>query len=217
MEIKVKKATGSPEKTTSQIDFLSGLKVPESIKAKVKADVGDFLVESIVSSLSRAESPVAGESFPALSKEYKAKKKADGLPPKPNLEFEGDLQDALTYKNTPNGIEIGFFGDQAWKADGHLKFSGKENATPKRRFLPDEGQEFKPGIQREIEKIVADAIASEVEIDSSDFESVATRSDLYEALGEYFPDLSRAAAKGMVLRNPAFVAFLDDNGLLGLL
>lgn len=191
--------------------------MPERVKTRVKNDVGEFLIESILSSVGRSESPVKGESFPALSKEYKKKKVEEGLPGKANMELEGDMLDALTFKETRDGIELGFFGDEAWKADGHLKFSGKENNTPKRRFLPDEGQEFVPSIAREVGKIIADAVADEIEFKKSDFDSVASKADLYDALSDYFPDLSRAEVKTLISRTPGLARFLDDAGLLDLL
>lgn len=199
------------------MELTKGLKIPEAVKTRIKNSVGDFLVESVVSSAVRAKSPVAGEDWPALSPKYKKHKIEEGLPGKANLEFEGDMLDALEYRATEDGIELGFFGDQAWKADGHLKFSGKDNGIPKRRLLPDEGQEFVPAIQRELEKIVADAVAGEMEFDTEDFENIDTEAELYDVLDEYFPGLSRVELRGAVTRTPALARLLEDNNLLGLL
>lgn len=217
MEIKVKKATGTPSRTTSTISLTTGLNLPEAIKTKIKNDVGDFLVESVISSVGKSQSPVAGEDWPTLSIKYKKKKAEDGLPGKANMEYEGDMLDALEYRETKDGIELGFFGEEAWKADGHLKFSGKDNGVPQRRFLPAEDQEFVPKIQREVEKIIADAIADGTEFERDDFNAVNTKSELYDVLAEYFPDATKAEILNAVTRNPALVTLLDDLGLWELL
>lgn len=201
--------------TILEVPALAGL--PDRVANRVKQDLGEFVVESVLKSVHAAESPVVGEDWPELSPKYKKKKEEEGQPGEANMELEGDMLDALTFEGTPDGIEVGFYGDQAWKADGHLKFSGKENHTPKRRFLPAEGEEFDPGIQREMEKIVADALADEVELKSSDFNAVTTRSELYAALEEYFVDLTRREIKDLIARSPSLSAFMDDEGLLKLL
>lgn len=214
MEIKVKKATGTPEKTAVTLDLTSGLSVSEAVKTRIKNDVGDFLVESILSTVGKSKSPVAGEDWPSLSANYKKKKIDDGLPGRANMEYEGDMLDTLEFKKTDDGIELGFFGAEAWKADGHLKFSGKDNNTPKRRFLPGEDQTFIPSIQAEIENIVADAVADSMEFTSADFDDVGSKSELYEALSDYFPDLTRAEVRSAITRTPALARLLDDLDLL---
>lgn len=191
--------------------------LPEKIKAKIKRDVGDYLIESVLQTVHQSKSPVEGEDWPGLSKAYKAKKIAEGGVGKANMELEGDMLDSLDYKPTKDGIEIGFFDDQAWKADGHLKFSGKENNTPQRRFLPGEGESFIAPIQKEIESIVSEAIADNAPINKSDLESVATKSDLYDLLSEFFDGLTRAEIKATVLRSDTLTRLLDDAGLLDLL
>lgn len=192
-------------------------KLPQEIQTKIKRDVGDFLRESVLSSLRKAETPVQGEDWPALSREYKKLKKSEGLPPEANMELEGDMLDSLDYQETDDGIELGFFGKEAWKADGHLKFSGAENNTPQRRFLPDEGQEFDSSITRKTEQIIADAIAANTEFDKSDFEDVSTKSELYDLLGEYFDGMSRAEIKAAVARSATLAALFDDLDLWDLL
>ena len=126
---------------------------------QIQSDVGDFLVEQILLSVGKGKSPVSGESFKSLSKDYKDKKIKLGASPIPNLELTGEMLNSLTYRTTSDGIEIGFFDDQAWKADGHLKFSGEKNGTPKRRFLPDVGQSFKKDIDKEINKIIQERLS----------------------------------------------------------
>jgi hypothetical protein len=196
---------------------VAGLKIPEAAKTQIKRDVGDYLVEQITKSAGRAQSPVAGESWKqTLSPEYKKKKKAEGLPTKANMEESGDLLDSLTFEETGNGIELGWFGDQAGKADGHNNLSGKSD-LPQRRTLPDVGQEFVSSIQSEIEKIVADGVSNSMEFEAKDFEDVNTKADLYDALSDYFPDLSRAGIKSLIARTPDLAGLLEDMDLLDLL
>ena len=216
MKIKVTSAVGGEDKTASTIDLTSNLKVSDDIKNKIKNDVGDYLIESILTAAAKAKSPVEDESFPGLSPAYKKHKIEEGLGGKANLSFEGDLLDALEYRTTKDGIEIGWFGDQAAKADGHANISG-ESRIPKRRLIPDEKQEFKPSIQKEIESIIADAIGDSVELDKGDFEDVDTKSELYTALEDYFPGLSKNEIRGAITRTPALIKFFEDNDLFDLL
>lgn len=215
--LKVAKAVGSPTRTVSELDLFSGIKLPEKAKARIAKDVGDYLVESVLSSVRNAESPVSGEDWPALSKEYKRQKKAEGLPGEANMELEGDMLDSLTFKKTDKGIDLGFFDKEAWKADGHLKFSGKENNTPQRRFLPAEGEEFTAAIEDEVNQIISDGIANEMEFKKTDFEDVSTKSDLYSVLAEYFADLTRDEIRAAILSAPGLVDTLDEMDLLNLL
>lgn len=218
MEIKVKKATGSESKTTTTLDLLSQVKgLPDSVKSRVKQDVGEFLVESILSSAHATKSPVEGEgSFDKLSPAYKKKKVAEGHDGKPNLEFSGDMLDALTFEETPNGIELGWFGDQAGKADGHNNLSGK-SSLPQRRLLPDVGQNFTSSIKEGAEKIIADAIADSIEFEREDFDGVETKTELYDVLTEYFPGMGRSEIKAIVARSPELAHLLDDLDLFTLL
>jgi hypothetical protein len=217
MEIKVKKTIGSADRTTATLDLVGSLKIPEATKTRIKNDVGDFLVEQIIKSAGRAESPVqGGEWEKKLSKQYAAKKKAEGLGTKANLEFEGDLLDALTFEETQDGIEVGWIGEQAGKADGHNNFSGK-SSLPRRQGLPDEGEGFKPSINNEIEKIIADHIADSIEFEADDFEDVSSKSELYTVLDEFFPDLTKTEIKMAVTRVPGLARLLDELDLLELL
>jgi hypothetical protein len=135
------------------------------------------------------------------------------------MELEGDMLDAMTFQKTEDGIDFGFFGKEAAKADGHLHFSAQsKNATaPKRRFLPAPGQEFVSEIKKGIEQIVSDALVDGVEFESSDFADVTTKAELYSALGDYFDGLSRAEIRMAITRAPMLAKFLDDEGLLDLL
>lgn len=172
-------------------------------------------MEQILESVAQAKSPVSGESWPALDKEYRKKKIADGFSGRPNLETSGDMLDSLTFKNTEDGIEIGIFGSEAWKADGHLKFSGAENNTPQRRFIPAEGQNFKSDIEREVERIISDYKAENV--DAKRLQDIDTSADLYRYLKEVLGDRSVNELRLAVMRTPDLLEAIEDAGLLELL
>jgi hypothetical protein len=217
MEIKVKTAVGSPEKTAISLELTESLKgIPERVKTRIKNDVGEYIVEQVLQSVAKAKSPVAGEDWPKLSPEYKKRKQAEGNTGTANMELEGDMLNSLQFKKTADGIDVGFFGRQAAKADGHLHFSAESaNATaPQRRFLPGEGDEFVPSIQKGIEAIIADNLVGEVEFETDDFSSVTTKADLYSVLEEYFEGLSRSEIRRAVTSAPGLVSFLDSEGLL---
>ena len=217
MEIKVTKAVGSDSKTASTLDLFEGVALPDDVKSRVKQDVGDYLVEAILSSAHKATSPIDGEgAFAPLSPVYKAKKLADGLPGKANLEYSGDLLDSLTFNETRNGIEIGWFGSEAGKADGHNNLSG-DSLIPTRRLIPDMGQSFDSSITEGIDKIISDAIADSFDFKRSDFVDVTTKQELYDALDEYFPGLSRTEIRGVVARSPDLADLLDSLDLFGML
>lgn len=159
MSIKVIGAIGSERKTVSQIDLgLGDTNLSKQEQKDLKEKIGELLVEKVLSSVGDSTSPVSGQSWPLLSKEYKKKKKEFGSKVTANMELTGDMLDSLTFKPTIDGIEIGFFNKQAWKADGHLKFSGAHNNTPQRRFLPGEGQSFKRDITSIVNDMIQEAI-----------------------------------------------------------
>lgn len=165
-----------------------------------------------------AKSPVAGGEWKStLSPEYKKKKIGEGLSGKADMEESGAMLDALDFEDDgEDSIRFGFFGDEAPKADGHNNFSGKSD-LPRRQSLPDVGDEFTPSIQKGIEAIIADNLADGLEFDTEDFADVETKTQLYTALDEYFPDLSRAEIKAVIARTPDLARLLDDLDLLDLL
>lgn len=212
--MKVVKSVGSDDETYCEIDLgLNGL--PASIKNDIIEEVGTILKEEVLLALGNAKSPVAGESFPALSKKYKEFKQAQGGSGAPDLELYGDMKDALTFEPTDSGLKLGFFGDQAAKADGHNKLSGRENFTPKRRFLPEEGQTFKRDIVRTVEEIVDNGVASSFE--ESDFSGVESEQDLYDVFREVYAGYSRAEIREVVAGNVELLDLLIKLDLIGLL
>ncbi len=213
--MKVVKSQGSKTRTTSEIDlFTDTALMSEDAKASVTDRVGLLLVEQILEAVASEESPISGEGWPGLSTEYKRFKKAEGLNPVANMELTGDMLNSLTYRPTAKGVEVGFFGDQADKADGHNKLSGRENNTPKRRFLPAEGQDFKDSIITEVEAIIAEESLKDAIITPSELNSIESKADLYDVLSSKMPGYTRAEIRSAVLANAELIDLLEEEDLL---
>lgn len=132
--------------------------LPSNLKQAIKTEVGEFVTDEILRSVSKGTSPVAGRGrFKILNNEYAKDEKGGNR--SPNLELDGDMLDALTFKNTSsnsNSIKVGIFsGKQVPKADGHNDFSG-DSKLPTRRFIPnDKDREiFDKRIEDGIDRIV---------------------------------------------------------------
>ncbi len=217
-KLKVTDAVGSKAATFSEIKL--DLDAPKAIKSKIQQEVGEFLVEQVLASMSKSESPVeGGEWKPDLSPKYKKKKISEGLGGKPDLEASGGMKDQISFKKTDDGIKLGVFGDKAWQADGHVHFStdSKDATAPKRAFLPEKGQTFDDEILDGVEKIIADNLVSSEALSKEDFEDIGTRQDLYDTLEPMFPDLSRLEIKAAILRDPRLTNLLEELELLELL
>lgn len=165
-------------------------------------------------SVGEAKSPLDGSRYQALSKDYKKFKQESGAPGVPNLDLEGDMLSSLEYVELSGGkLELGVFGDQAPKADGHNNFSGKSK-IPERRFLPGEGESFKSSIQKEVQGIVNEALAQEQEINQDAFSEASSSSTFYDALMEQLGVQTRAEARSVVLRTPKWFDFVQRTGLI---
>lgn len=134
---------------------LTGVDAPEgSDKEQIREEVAQYVVEEILSYCGDRNSPVSGHGkFPALSKEYKRRKLDSGRPGVPDLEFDGDLLNAISGSSRGSNVRVEVESDQADKADGHCNFSG-ESDLPLRRFIPDEGETFKQPIIDGIARII---------------------------------------------------------------
>jgi hypothetical protein len=124
----------------TEIDLTTYLSdVPESSKQDAIDSIGGKIVKSIKDYLSDGESPVDGyDKFEKLSLKYAEKKGSD----LPNLYLEGDLWKSLGYERKGDTLIIGVDSSQEGKADGHSNFSG-DSKLPLRRFIADEGEEYK--------------------------------------------------------------------------
>ena len=136
--------------------------VPPERRASVKEQVGEFLVSRIKRSVRGMSSPVAGEGWKAtLSKDYAKEKRAKGGGSNANLRLSGSMMNALTYKVGADGkVHVGIKRTHGpdgrpndRKAVGHNHFEAG-SSVPRRRFLPDQGQDFKGAIDKGIKDIV---------------------------------------------------------------
>lgn len=135
--------------------------IPREKQAAAKKKVGNYLVNSILREVGQGKSPVEGETFKKLTKEYA--KKEHGGRRLPILELEGDMLSALKFTDLgDNRIEVGIRGEEAPKADGHNQISLEakswaartDRTQYKRRFIPDDRQKFKDSIVNGIDDIL---------------------------------------------------------------
>ena len=127
--------------------------VPSSDRSKALREVGQYLVEAILSDVGDTRSPVTGRMFKKLSADYAEKKSEESSSPVANLELSGDMLDSLDFKVVGDKVEVGIWGSEADKADGHCNHSGKSD-LPERRFIPAKGENFRPEIRGEVESIL---------------------------------------------------------------
>lgn len=137
--------------TSFEIDLEDLLEdVPKSDRKKALRDVGEFLVEQVLDYIGQGKSPVSGVGdFKKLNKAYAEKEKAgDRLA---NLDLNGSMLDALTFKVSGNKVIVGIFDeDQAIKSYNH----NKGDTLPKRQFIPEKGQILKKDIRDNVDMIV---------------------------------------------------------------
>ena len=145
-----------------------------------------------------AKSPFRGQAWPGLTEAYKKLKKAEGRGTKANLEFSGDMLDALEFKRTSSGIKLQITGSTAPQADGHNNFSGK-SSIPTRKFLPEKGDQFAGSVRSDIDKIIAEHTVTTARIDRQRLRGITTKRELNAELREQFPDLSVRDAKSAIL------------------
>lgn len=209
--------TINDSETSVELDLFDGRELPRRVKKRIQEEVGSFLVEQTLVSMDQKKSPVSGApNFPALSPMYKKKKLAEVGSGEANLEFDGIMKDEVNFEPTENGISIGVFGERAKAADGHNNLSGDSN-LPLRQFIPNEGQKYKQGIAKEVERIVADIIAEEQTFKRRDFEDISSKAQMYAKLKEIFGEMSRAELQLAVFRNEELTVLLKELDLLGYL
>jgi hypothetical protein len=147
------------KKVTYEFDpfELADVEPPKSASKRRQAmeEIGKYVVGEIHTACADGKTPVAGGSWErALSEGYKKQKQKDGGQGFANLELTGSLMDSVDYSVKSDTIEVGVWGSEAPKADGHNNFSG-ESKLPPREFIPndDRGQTFKRDIVRGIRQI----------------------------------------------------------------
>lgn len=210
--------TGDPfsaDGTFFEIDLFEGVNISEARKDQAARDVGEYLVSEINMRLDSSNSIVSGISrFPGLTSKYKKKKMAEGGSSSPDLELSGAMRDAISYRTTASGVEVGVYKrKQALKADGHNNFSGL-SLLPTRRFLPDKNQSLKSGVQRAVDEIVAVNKVGEAKINLSKLDDVSTKKQFQDFLTQEFGDLSRAAIRKAVISSPFLLDRFESLGFL---
>lgn len=150
--------------TKEEVSKLISLDLPENLSSadevELKSLVGQFVVDSILDMVGQVKSPVKGGDFKSsLTKDYRQRKDDEGGTPIPNLEMDGDMLAALTYKIVGDGVEVGIFNKrQAIKAFGHNTGFEGHPTIPEgkytRQFIPTEDEEFVASINRGIKDII---------------------------------------------------------------
>lgn len=140
--------------TMEETSFFYDVPIPDGIRAEDKKEfmdkVGQYLVDSMLDKIAEGISPVSGGgTFKKLTKNYADEEK--GGERTANMDENGDMLSALTYKIVGNKIQVGIFEpDQAIKSYAHnTGFKGHpflEGKAPKRQFIPEEGQKLKKDI-----------------------------------------------------------------------
>lgn len=127
--------------------------IPRDLQSEVKDAVGEHILNNVIDYLAEGKNPITGGKFKQLSKKYADK--FHGGDRTARLKLSGDMQAALGWENTKNGIVFGIMDDdQVPKADQHNKLSGLEGTAPKRRFVPDENQNYTSKIMNGVYDIV---------------------------------------------------------------
>lgn len=215
--MEVKKTIATSNKTASTIDFsdeISALKKEQRLE--LLEQIGELLVEETLASVADSRSPVNGGEFKStLSKAYAKKKLEETGSDEANLDLTGSMLSSLDYRIVGDLIELGVYGSDASKADGHNNFSGKSKLPP-RQFLPDEGESYNSNISSLINQTIQNYLADNVEIDEKKLEEVETKQDLYELLADELGDYSRKELKSIVMRSD-LASVLNDFDLLDLL
>lgn len=139
---------------------------PPKSKAKrdeVAQDIADAVLDYILEQVDKGESPVKGGAWKkTLSKEYKAKKTAEGGKPYSDMLLEGDMLSALRAETRRGGkIWVGIDDPtEAAKADGHNNHSG-DSQLPPREFIPKKDQVWKKPLLDDIKFLIDEASESE--------------------------------------------------------
>lgn len=202
----------------SEIDISKDLVgIPKSDQSTLKDQLGELLVEQILESLADVRSPVQGGKYKTkLSADYAKKKKAETGSSAANLDLTGEMINSIDYKIKGNTIQIGVFGSDAGKADGHNNFSGMSK-LPTRQFLPEAGQNFRKDIQTLLSDTIDGYRADITELDSSKLKNIETTKELYQYLADQLGLSKRSEIKSMVLESKNLLNALDKYNLVDLL
>lgn len=203
-------------KTASILDFseeVGGL--DDDKKSELLTKIGDLLVEEILSSCADQRSAVSGDPFAKLSKQYAAIKEQEVGTKDANLDFTGDMLRALDFSVKGNKIELGVYGADAPKADGHNNLSG-DSHLPLRNFLPNKGEGFSEEISSLIKDTISAFIADNVSLRQEDLSAIKTKTELYDYLRKEIGDFSRTDLRRLALQSRLAID-LQDADLIDLL
>lgn len=142
------------DKVTTKINlnnYLRFNKLDEEDQDQAVKRVANYLKEQVLTDVGNARSPISGKKFPGLNPKYK-KLKSKKAKPIANLELTGDMLASFKYEIKGNEIELGIFGGEADKADGHCNHSGASK-LPNRRFIPKD-EKFRKGIEDNVKRII---------------------------------------------------------------
>lgn len=122
---------------------LAGIDPPKN-KAAALDEIAKYVASQVIEYCGEGKSPVSGGDWKrSLSKDYKAKKVAQGGNPYADMILDGDMLKALDCVVKRGGtLDLRITGaKEAAKADGHNNFSGK-SSLPRRQFIPEDGETF---------------------------------------------------------------------------
>jgi hypothetical protein len=142
------------DKIFFEFDPIGDKKLSASDRRDALDAIADFVKEQVLEYVGDGKSPVSGGKWKrSLSAKYAAIKSEQSSAGFANMELTGEMLDALEVVVNDDVLSLQITGDQAAKADGHNNHSG-DSSLPERRFIPDEGQNFKQDILRGIAQIV---------------------------------------------------------------
>lgn len=144
----------SQDQVTKEVNLNLPSGLDSSVAKEIKEEVGDFIKVSILDYVGDGKSPVTGRPFKALNTDYAEEEK--GGRRLANLDLNGDMLNAVEFKITPDGVEVGIFDSgQSPKAYNH----NQGDTLPRRQFIPEPKQRFVGDIERGINEIVKRRIA----------------------------------------------------------
>jgi hypothetical protein len=147
-----------------EFDPLEGLNIPEENRAEALDIAKNYVKEQILQYVADGDSPVEGERFPKLSKEYAEEEKIGDS--SPNLEKTGRMLDALEVFERDGLIVVEIAGTEAPKAEGHNQHDPSlDHPLPRRRFIPTEDQSLKTPIMAGLREALSPLEALEEDAD----------------------------------------------------
>jgi len=150
------KSNISLDKTEVKIDLKKELKgLDSATKSKVSAEIADLLRREVGNdAVNGARSSVTGQKFKGLSKAYRAFKKSQTGSTKANLVLDGDMLGNLKKQSGVQSVKLKITRSKEIK-----KFFNHNtgDTLPKRQVLPNEGESFRSGIMKKINKVIRDA------------------------------------------------------------